>query len=503
VALILQGNAMNYRVVINLMGNGKLIVVRMAAIFSLTLLPGCLPSQLSAYRTPADPPTENCAPDDVGRVVDSCGRASHEHATFSALAPSSNDPGYDLLFAEFDDAGWVNRTAADSTPRRVGLQTGGAISPPDDEITRIEDFIQALDPCQPLRIVVFVHGWKHDADTDDDNVKWARMQLKGIAEAEGAKRRVIGIYIGWRGTPIVAPDVIQDLTFWDRKSVAEQVAQGSVNELLAFITTYEHTRNSISSCNLKPNLTSGAGNVPAPIIPGASSSPQVVTVFVGHSFGGLILYEALAPRILDSLVSVQLDMKLDLPGRLRRGVDMIVLINPAIEATRFQPLYRAMKYASQMEHQAPLMVLVTSTADEATGDAFPIARRLWQPATNSDEEREAYRETIGHMQAYITHDLILQANGEPTCRPPNRSGASDALCFADSTLTPRDGPYNTFPVWNISTDKSEIKSHDDISEPQFVRFMVALTQYGMELPVLSSLPPTGNSTASTYSRSAP
>ena len=54
-----------------------------------------------------------------------------------------------------------------------------------------------------LLMVVFVHGWKHNASFDDENVKMFRTNLTELAEIERRlnprPRRVAGVYVGWRG----------------------------------------------------------------------------------------------------------------------------------------------------------------------------------------------------------------------------------------------------------------------------------------------------------------
>lgn len=53
---------------------------------------------------------------------------------------------------------------------------------------------------RPPVIVVFVHGWRHNASVCDENVTCFREILAALADAASQSRRpVIGIYLGWRG----------------------------------------------------------------------------------------------------------------------------------------------------------------------------------------------------------------------------------------------------------------------------------------------------------------
>ena len=44
-------------------------------------------------------------------------------------------------------------------------------------------------------------------------------------------RKIVGVYIGWRGRSIDLSG-LDNITYWDRKAVAEQVGKGGVTELL-------------------------------------------------------------------------------------------------------------------------------------------------------------------------------------------------------------------------------------------------------------------------------
>jgi len=80
------------------------------------------------------------------------------------------------------------------------------------------------DPEQPERgvlTVVFVHGWKHNASAEDENVASFRKLLPKVAKMTPT-RRVIGVYVGWRGLSIDWGDWLTNISYWDRKATAEQ-----------------------------------------------------------------------------------------------------------------------------------------------------------------------------------------------------------------------------------------------------------------------------------------
>lgn len=98
----------------------------------------------------------------------------------------------------------------------------------------LEEQLEAYAGRHPI-ILVFVHGWKHNARARDPNLLAIDTVLQQTAEAEaavGSNRPVIGIFVGWRGLSFYA-GWLTNLTFWNRKTAALRVALGSVRELFA------------------------------------------------------------------------------------------------------------------------------------------------------------------------------------------------------------------------------------------------------------------------------
>ena len=135
-----------------------------------------------------------------------------------------------------------------------------------------------------ILINVFVHGWHHNAAPGDPNIESFKGSLARLSKIEHdlsltkhrAPRKVVGIYVGWRGESITIPG-IRYLTFWDRKSTAQEVGHLGVTELLLNLEEIANVKNSLSP-PIKSRL-----------------------VVLGHSFGGAIVYNATtkitAPRL--------------------------------------------------------------------------------------------------------------------------------------------------------------------------------------------------------------
>jgi hypothetical protein len=403
---------------------------------------------------------------------------------------------YDLHFVEFDDQGWTY------PPPESGVADAG-----DDasagQLRLVMKRLHDAAAAHPVRIFVFVHGWKHNAAYDDDNVIHFRDFLDEAAQYEEIAQsgtRVIGVYVGWRGKSLYGGEPWVSTTFWDRKTVAQHVALGSVRELTAQLRALQRHANRTQ--------TGGDTNAAPP------SAVRVRIHLIGHSFGGLALYSAVSQSLVYSFVTGE-----DIDGKqapVERLGDMIVLINPAFEATRYQPLDRVARTRPYDVYQAPVFVAVTSEADDATGKLFPLGRTLNTifESEKTKEERDANRNTPGHIDAYLTHSLDLSGKGTPACagwilEPAtpaqvasnitleyrNSQAQKDALVDgrwprdAAGTPLPREycgrlnltpltraaGRYRdtdpNMPLWNVTVSSAIIAGHNDINSPIFRAFL--------------------------------
>jgi len=480
----------------------RMPTTRSLAIAALSLTLGaCTP--MTPFRTalatdPAQP--ADCSPQD-GRVAAACARTMLE---------SSTKPPYDLHFVEFDDQGLQYPDAGDysgGNPADVGEAR--------QQIDTLINRLSALPRGETLSLLVFVHGWKNNAAYDNGNVESFRRVLAAVSRTEadapsGTPRRVVGVYVGWRGLSATV-EPFTELSFWDRKFTAEKVAVGSVRALFARLKAFQCDRNGGQTDTGGRSRDGGCRGRKT------GDNPNVRMLLIGHSFGGLIMYNAIAEDLIESLTY-------DLPtGRkpqpATRFGDMVILLNPAFEATRYTPLFRAAQRASQIgyqRYQAPIFVSVTTRADWATGLAFPFGRflnTLFEREASS-EEQQANRNTIGHVQQYITHTL-LKSESE-TCPGWKLDPSTDAEIrnnqelekqasrrfFADYQLS--DGklkdpwtrpfcgnmalqlltagetngvkPDPDSPIWNVATDKPIMNGHSDITNAYLESFVRQLYQ---------------------------
>jgi hypothetical protein len=452
----------------------------------LALLCACKPN--APYRTTAG----------VCGAAD-CTTGSIERHTLNVEPPAE----YLLGVVEFDDQGNKHLPA---------------------QMDALFDRLKAESADQDLCIVVFVHGWKHNASFDDSNMQEFRLLLENIARTEHERahaawdrpRKVFGIYAGWRGK-LVDADLISDLTFWNRKDAAQRVALGSIRELLGRARAFRDTTDRFTwSGRLLP-----AGSQPA----AGEKMRSTRLLTIGHSFGGLIVYTALAQYFTDRAAAAAMAPALgatsDDDKRIASYGDLVVIVNPAVEAVSWEPIRQIVENRHAQDFardQRPVFVQVTSTADEATGMAFPAGRLadVINQSFDSESERKEALHAVGHYEPFWTHDLTSNAATTTQQQQANRHAgiarAAPAVAMARTDIAlqqecndnaafearfRRDGYLlpgwvRTYtggavlshransrfdandPFWMVKADKSVIAGHSDISEPVFVTFVTEL-----------------------------
>jgi hypothetical protein len=447
------------------------------------------------------------------------------------VTPEIVNGSYEMHVVEFDDQGWLY-------PDRPASATQPAETPSGQIEHVMKRLRQLLDNGEDLSIIVFVHGWKHDADIDDGNVDIFRHLLQTFAGDERYQashghrpRRVVGIYVAWRGATWPGNDFgpVMDLSFWGRKEAARRISVGSARELFARMRAMQRYYNATPA---------GESNGLSQQNPQSVNPPRIRTLMIGHSFGALILFAATSGPLTEVLSAQD-----DLPGfeagydPAERVPDMIVLVNPAFEAVRYEPLFAVADRHKPRTYQPPLLVSITSTADWATGLAFPAGRAVYtvfeRPAS-SDAQSIAMNHTPGHIDHYVTHRLhgprpsadgtssveTSASTGDATCRGWKSTLRADEQTDASSsediaTITARnkslevaqtekfltqwressgllvsgwirnfcggdylevvkhaDMPDNSNAlVWNIETDAEVMKDHNDITNPNFIDFL--------------------------------
>lgn len=357
-----------------------------------------------------------------------CDYATQDQVSPECRRYSIEDHGdYRIAVVEFDEQGWFR----DRRQQRSLL-----------------DMLEKEGAQRDLIVTVFVHGWKHNAEFCDSNLCCLRDMMKQVAKVErqyaaqlGRKPRLpVGVYVAWRGLSTQGFDVWENLSFYDRKNTATHVALGSARELLARLRQFQEDQN----------LAHENGD------PLKEPSGRTRLMTVGHSFGGLIVYSAIAQALVNSALAPKGQ---DAEHQVTAFGDVVVLLNPAFEASRFEPVFSvAQSRERYAPNQRPVFVAVTSTEDKATRVAFPLGRLFssvledYSPSAKAGDDgydfthhdqRQADLRTIGHAQRYETHELISTAKEKKRKQPGRVDPAACGCPYAARIAHMSDVDFET------------------------------------------------------------
>jgi pimeloyl-ACP methyl ester carboxylesterase len=345
-------------------------------------------------------------------------------------------------------------------------------------------------------VVVFVHGWHHNADPTDDNLLSFKGALQSLAKNLSEEKRqiarkdlsgsasvkVIGIYVGWRGRSL--PSFFDYLTMWWRKDAAERVGDGDVSEFLERLQRIYLRANSYSRYAERSKRTPG-------------DTPYMGLVTVGHSFGGQVVLKAVgraiegelverAPCQTDAVTSPSIPST---PTVERVPIDSFgdlnILINPALEAYQFariDELYRQLSYPNT---QSPQLVVFSADNDSARKMFFPIARGLtrpFRPAFRNSYQGELWGKALGEMVSQQTHQLTLTSDADSLSdadfAPDRRQVIADydfasQTVFSKVKLSPLSGvqAIPNSPIAVVVTHDDIIDGHSGIFRKGFEGFL--------------------------------
>ena len=322
----------------------------------------------------------------------------------------------------------------------------GAFYKPSQRTESI-DAVRARLRCDTL-IVAFAHGWHHNADPNDAHLKAFESEL---LVPLSQSRSVLGIYIGWRGETSRVP-LLRELTFFGTKDAAETVGSSGVTELLLRVDAEVDRKRQMCA---------------------KESSTQPQFVIIGHSLGGLVIYSALSQLLVERF----------LQGGVRPKTfgDLVVLVNPAFEASRFRILHELSTQNSQYSKSQPTLLLLAQTeADFATTSAFGMSRffaKMFEDVPlDSDHPDSAAqsRTAVGHYVPFRTHCLVPRDN---TTSSRDFAASCQASCdgapiFGNAYLCPVDPLLTSNPIRVVRVPAALMNGHSDIWSVGFKSFLL-------------------------------
>lgn len=289
-----------------------------------------------------------------------------------------------------DPTSW--RSRANEIDIVLEFKDDGSLHYPDAAKSAI-NAIRAVPESENLIVVVFAHGWNHNASSEtfdmfDRAIKKLRSTLQEQPYNESriqltnvASVTVVSVYVGWRGleyTPWIPANV--PFTFWSRKSAAERVGEGPLRGFMQELNDIYRERNALPSKGGK--------------------RPFMGLAAFGHSFGGQVIFGSVRSILEGALSSSSPDRPISGFG------DIVVLLNPAVEARQFESLHKASREAKYHPWQTPLVAILSGTADFPNRFFFSLGRRLDSRYSSiPDDERETWRNAVGAQQSFVTHTL--------------------------------------------------------------------------------------------------
>lgn len=348
---------------------------------------------------------------------------------------------YWIGYSEFDDQGWKFQK---KKPTQMDVI----------QARLLEDL--KANPQTDFEIITFVHGWHHSAKDDDCNVQEFRAMVelanKKSNPAGKINRKIVGLYIGWRGESLDVP-ALRYLTPFDRSNAADRVAKGDVRSLFALINKIQLKENS-------------------------AHKRKMTTVVIGHSYGGLIAFHSLSPGLLSQLTMGKRD---DLQDKCPETAEdaptsfpnLLILINPAFEATRFESVHELNKPSDLdcniTKTLPPKIVVITADNDYATDKIFVAERKVltllekYPPKPDEEvgdkDERESNTHAIGFIDRLRTHRLCLQKTADgfhALAYPVPAPTAAKNNVESEPAIIPEVNP----PVWVVRAPPEIANGHD-------------------------------------------
>ena len=329
-----------------------------------------------------------------------------------------------------------------------------------------------------IMVIVYAHGWKHNATNKTGDVNKFRKTLKRLRSVNKdmlSDRKVIGVYLGWRGLSLDVP-LLDTFTYWGRKSVARQVGSGGVTEVLLRLNKLVYQEKDYRN----------------------------VFVISGHSFGGALILSSLKNIILEKMVNgknITGNECKQTPKAFRKMcseecyrseafADSIVLLNPAIEANELLQIKELASQERCYSHKQPkLLHVISSKSDLANSVAFPIGQ--WWGTVLQEKETTLKRTvfkgdpknkedgieeieiseygldmtTVGNASLFRT-GRYRKNNNYTACYEHNKD------CFDKENKAEKILAISPFePISVIYVDEEQIDGHSDISNDFVLSYM--------------------------------
>ena len=148
-------------------------------------------------------------------------------------------------------------------------------------------------------------------------------------------------------------------------------------------------------------------------------------VIVGHSFGGMIVFSALAQSLIQA-ASAPVGMMTP------EFADLVLLVNPAIEGARYIPIYdlvTSAAFKARTTKQLPVFICAQAENDQPVGLVFPLGNAIHaiDESTIGDLEKWCVTHAFGFVPGFRTHKLAGPTADKPFALDPPGVDASEPI----------------------------------------------------------------------------
>lgn len=256
-------------------------------------------------------------------------------------------------------------------------------------------------------IIIFVHGWHHNADKSDENFTDFKKFLFNVNKKSETK--YTGLYIGWRGDlydPLWSESPIDFPSFMNRKEISVELGENGLKNILNNLDEY-----------IENDLIEKY-------------------VAIGHSLGGSALYYSTKDK---------LDNKDD---------NKYILLNPALTQDEFRKTSKQKNKISNV----PKMILLQAEGDYAIRIAYDLVSWYTNSAgyssfithdlnTGNKKPPTKFPEKKECVSFLNNNDWVIRSR-------TNRDGKGSTCNDANSRIS-----------WVVIGKDDSIKSHNDIFNP--------------------------------------
>ncbi len=374
----------------------------------------------------------------------------------------------------------------------------------------------------PLTLLMYVHGWQNNAYNSGDVGKFHDYVMRYAEHVKSdSRRRIVGVYLAWRGRSLNISPVVDWLSFWTRGITAGIVGVGDLRQDVDCLAGWGkgplsadgtlrdcedraedmHPQNRVALSAVEPN----------PLTPADSTTLNRV-VLKGHSFGGRVLDHALLSKSNKGTIQASQCSALETRVPILSKLDLFMLENSATGGVNVrrqlkdcQPCRNDKKgCADYDEAAANYSKAVMARSPEFFGGTNP-SRSCGVDVDPKTERCQPYPlvMSISGKRDFLTRILLpiatlgqipasfmmpLQTHEATPVNPGQKVDVTKGELFqfqaenGSRFVFRRKGKFTPAnPIWTLDVDAAIIKDHPDVWNATVMNLEMNLMNFGSEL----------------------